>query len=142
MVLTAEDRKLIQASWGKLSSEMDDLGGEALTRLFQAHPQTKTYFPHFDLSPGSNDIHRHGQKVFKALDGAVKHLDNIRGPLAELSDLHAYNLRVDPINFKLLGKCFHVTLASSLRADYTCQTYLAFDKLFYEVADVLSEKYR
>ena len=142
MVLSSEDRQLIQATWTKLGPHMDKIGGEALTRLFCTFPQTKTYFPHFDLSPNSKDVQQHGQKVVKALDSAIKHLDNIRGTLADLSDLHAYNLRVDPVNFKLLAKCFHVVLASHLGGEFNASIYLAYDKLFHCVADVLSEKYR
>ncbi|XP_033023760.1 hemoglobin subunit alpha-D-like [Lacerta agilis] len=111
-------------------------------RLFQVYPQSKIYFPHFDLCPGSNDIHHHGQKVVKAIDSAIKHLDNIRGCLSELSDLHAYNLRVDPVNFKFLTRCIHVTLASSLRGEYNALAYLAYDKLLCFIGEVLTEKYR
>lgn len=63
-------------------------------------PQSKTYFSHFNLSPGSKDIIHQGEKIGKALDSALKHLDDIRGTLSQLSDLHAYNLRVDPVNFQ------------------------------------------
>uniref|UniRef100_A0A8D0BI44 Globin domain-containing protein n=1 Tax=Salvator merianae TaxID=96440 RepID=A0A8D0BI44_SALMN len=111
-------------------------------RRLTARPQQQEYFPHFDLCPGSKDIRHHGQKVVKALDSALKHLDNLHDTLADLSDLHAYNLRVDPVNFKLLAKCFHVTLASQLRAEYNPLVYLAWDKFFHQVACCLSEKYR
>uniref|UniRef100_A0A914DMB1 Globin family profile domain-containing protein n=1 Tax=Acrobeloides nanus TaxID=290746 RepID=A0A914DMB1_9BILA len=142
MVLSAEDRKLVQATWCKVAPHLDDLGGEALSRLFLCYPQTKTYFPHFNLSADSKDVHQHGLKVAKALDGAIKHLDNIRGNLAYLSDLHAYNLRVDPVNFELLAKCFHVVLAIHLGKDYSPTVILAWDKFFHCVGDVLCEKYR
>lgn len=35
-----------------------------------------------------------------ALGNAIKNLDNLSQALSELSNLHAYNLRVDPVNFK------------------------------------------
>ncbi|XP_060642675.1 hemoglobin subunit alpha-D-like [Anolis sagrei] len=142
MVLTAEDRKVLTATWGKVSGHLDEIGGEALNRMFMCYPSTKTYFPHFDLSPGSKDIQMHGQKVAKALDMALHHLDNVRGTLSDLSDLHAYNLRVDPVNFKLLIKCFHVVLATHLRGEYTCLVYRACDKFFFLMAEILGEKYR
>ncbi|CAI5791760.1 hemoglobin subunit alpha-D-like [Podarcis lilfordi] len=142
MKLTAEECKLIKSCWSKLAPEREDIGGEAMTRLFQVYTQSKIYFSHFDLCPGSNDIHHHGQKIFKALDRVINNLENIRGALSELSDLHAYNLRVDPVNFKFLTRCLHVTMASSLRVEYTAVAYLAFDKLLCEVSDVLTEKYR
>lgn len=36
-----------------------------------------------------------------AIGEAVKHIDDIRKALAKLSELHAYILRVDPVNFKV-----------------------------------------
>lgn len=70
-------------------------------RLFASYPQTKTYFPHFDLRPGSAHLRVHGAKVVAALGDAVKSIDNVAGALAKLSELHAYILRVDPVNFKV-----------------------------------------
>ncbi|XP_042293179.1 hemoglobin subunit alpha-D-like [Sceloporus undulatus] len=142
MVLTADERKVLTSTWAKVSGHLDEMGGDALCRMLTTFPQTKTYFPHYDMSPGSKDLQHHGQKVAKALDNALHHLDNVRGTMSDLADLHAYNLRVDPVNFKLLAKCFHVVLATYLRADYTCYVYLCLDKFFYLLAEVLTEKYR
>lgn len=64
-------------------------------------PTTKTYFPHFDLSPGSAQVKAHGKKVADALTTAAGHLDDLPGALSALSDLHAHKLRVDPVNFKV-----------------------------------------
>lgn len=71
--------------------------------MFHSYPPTKTYFPHFDMSQGSAQIHEHGRKVVAALTTAIKNLDNLSQALSELSNLHAYNLRVDPVNFKAGG---------------------------------------
>lgn len=71
------------------------------SRLFFSYPQTKTYFPHFDLSQGSAQLRGHGSKVMSAIGEAVKNIDDIRKALARLSELHAYILRVDPVNFKV-----------------------------------------
>lgn len=72
-----------------------------IRRLFTSYPQTKTYFPHFDLHPGSAHLRSHGSKVVAAVGDAVKSIDNISGALSKLSELHAYILRVDPVNFKV-----------------------------------------
>lgn len=69
--------------------------------MFITYPQTKTYFPHFDLSHGSAQIKGHGKKVADALVEAANHIDDIAGALSKLSDLHAQKLRVDPVNFKV-----------------------------------------
>lgn len=70
-------------------------------RLFASYPQAKTYFPHFDLNPGSAQLRAHGSKVLAAVGEAVKSIDNVSAALAKLSELHAYVLRVDPVNFKV-----------------------------------------
>nr|AFI56243.1 hemoglobin subunit alpha-D [Bubo bubo bubo] len=141
-MLTADDKKMIQQTWDKASGHAEAVGEEALWRLFITYPQTKTYFPHFDLTRGSEQVRSHGKKVANALTNAVKNLDNLSQALSELSDLHAYNLRVDPVNFKLLSQCFQVVLAVNLGNDYTPEVHAAFDKFLSAVAAVLAEKYR
>lgn len=69
--------------------------------MFAAYPQTKTYFPHFDLGKGSAQVKAHGKKVAAALVEAANNIDDIAGALSKLSDLHAQKLRVDPVNFKV-----------------------------------------
>ncbi|OXB74513.1 UNVERIFIED_CONTAM: hypothetical protein H355_001895 [Colinus virginianus] len=126
--------------------------------MFTSYPQTKTYFPHFDLSAGSDQVRGHGKKVMGALGNAVKNVDNLSQALSELSNLHAYNLRVDPVNFKassgqgvgvlrakgpmLLSQCIQVVLAAHLGKDYTPEVHAAFDKFLSAVSAVLAEKYR
>ncbi|XP_056359541.1 hemoglobin subunit alpha-D [Oenanthe melanoleuca] len=142
MVLTAEDKKLIQQTWGKLGGAEEEIGAEALWRMFHSYPPTKTYFPHFDLSQGSDQIRGHGKKVVAALGNAIKNLDNLSQALSELSNLHAYNLRVDPVNFKFLSQCLQVTLATRLGKEYSPEVHSAVDKFMSAVASVLAEKYR
>ncbi|XP_062444803.1 hemoglobin subunit alpha-D [Rhea pennata] len=141
-MLTADDKKLISQIWTKVAEHGKEFGGEALERMFITYPQTKTYFPHFDLHVGSEQVRSHGEKVVNALSNAVKNLDNLSQALAELSNLHAYNLRVDPVNFKLLSQCFQVVLAVHLGKEYTPEVHSAYDKFLSAVASVLAEKYR
>ncbi|XP_010146843.1 PREDICTED: hemoglobin subunit alpha-D-like [Eurypyga helias] len=140
-MLTAEDKKLIAQAWEKVKAHKD-AGAESLERMFMSYPQTKTYFPHFDLHAGSEQVRNHGKKVLNALDSAVKNMDNLSQCLSELSNLHAYNLRVDPVNFKLLSQCLQVVMAVHLGKDYTPEVHAAFDKFLSAVAAVLAEKYR
>nr|APA23838.1 alpha-globin D subunit [Spinus magellanicus] len=141
-MLTAEDKKLIQQMWGKLGGSEEEIGADALNRMFHSYPPTKTYFPHFDLSPGSDQIRGHGKKVVAALTTAIKNIDNLSQALSELSNLHAYNLRVDPVNFKFLSQCLQVSLATRLGKDYSPDVHSAVDKFMSAVASVLAEKYR
>ncbi|NXX24810.1 HBAD protein, partial [Nicator chloris] len=143
-MLTCEDKKLIQQIWGKLCGAEEEVGAEALWRMFQSYPATKTYFPHFDMTPGSEQIHCHGKKVVVALGNGIKNIDNLSQALAELSNLHAYNLRVDPTHFSLqfLAQCLQVVLATRLGKEFTPEVHAAMDKYMSAVASVLAEKYR
>ncbi|NWR65713.1 HBAD protein, partial [Bucorvus abyssinicus] len=143
-MLTADDQSLIQKVWEKVKGHEEEFGNSALLRLFIVFPQTKTYFPHFDLKPGSDQVRGHGKKVMNALGEAVKNLGNLSQALSELSNLHAYNLRVDPPRFvlQLLAQCIQVVLATHLAKDYTPEIHAAFDKFLSAVAAVLAEKYR
>ncbi|XP_056390494.1 hemoglobin subunit alpha-3-like isoform X2 [Hyla sarda] len=126
----------------KASGNVSALGAETLERMFLGFPQTKTYFNHFDLSHGSTDVQTHGGKVLGALVQAAKHLDNLEESLSKLSDLHAYNLRVDPGNFHMLSHSMLVVLAAHFPADFDAATHAAFDKFLAAVSHILTSKYR
>ncbi|TEA29083.1 hypothetical protein DBR06_SOUSAS10510039 [Sousa chinensis] len=136
MSLTRAERTIIVSMWGKISTQADIIGTEAL----ESYPQTKTYFPHFDLHAGSAQLGAHGSKVVAAVGDAVKSIDNVAGALSKLSELHAYVLRVDPVNFKLLSHCLLVTVASHFPADFTADAHAAWDKFLSIVSRVLTEK--
>ncbi|XP_074053103.1 hemoglobin subunit zeta-like isoform X2 [Macrotis lagotis] len=142
MSLTKSDKALIATLWSKIATQADSIGTEALERLFASYPQTKTYFPHFDLHSGSAQLRGHGSKVVSAIGDAVKNIDNIEKALSKLSELHAYILRVDPVNFKLLSHSFLVTIAAHFPADFTAEAHAAWDKFLSIVSSVLTEKYR
>ncbi|XP_073501869.1 hemoglobin subunit alpha-3-like [Phyllobates terribilis] len=142
MTLTASERAFIQNLWPKIAPKVNELGGEALERMFLCFPQTKTYFSHFDLSHGSADIKAHGGKVLSAIGKAASHLDDLDAALASLSDLHAYNLRVDPGNFELLSHTIQVVLALHFPDDFSAEAQAAWDKFLHEVSVILTSKYR
>ncbi|XP_053551016.1 hemoglobin larval subunit alpha-like [Bombina bombina] len=142
MVLNAEEKSAIVSLWAKIAPNAEALGAEALERLFLSSPQTKTYFSHFDLSPGSADVRAHGGKVVNAIGQAASHLDSLDQALSSLSDLHAYNLRVDPGNFPLLSHSIQVVLAVHFPADFTPTAQAAWDKFLAAVSSVLTSKYR
>ncbi|NXI56568.1 HBA protein, partial [Chloroceryle aenea] len=142
MVLSANDKTNVKGIFAKIGGQADDYGAETLLRMFATYPQTKTYFPHSDLSPGSAQIKAHGKKVAGALIEAVNHIDDIAGALSKLSDLHAQKLRVDPVNFKLLGQCFLVVVAIHNAAALTPEVHASLDKFLCAVGNVLTAKYR
>nr|P11755.1 RecName: Full=Hemoglobin subunit alpha-1; AltName: Full=Alpha-1-globin; AltName: Full=Hemoglobin alpha-1 chain [Tadarida brasiliensis] len=141
-VLSPEDKNNVKAAWSKVGGQAGDYGAEALERMFLSFPTTKTYFPHFDLSHGSAQVKGHGKKVGEALTTAVNHMDDLPGALSTLSDLHAYKLRVDPVNFKLLSHCLLVTLACHNPGEFTPAVHASLDKFLASVSTVLTSKYR
>ncbi|NWS33664.1 HBA protein, partial [Polioptila caerulea] len=142
MVLSAADKNNVKAAFGKIGGQAEEYGAEALERMFCTYPQTKTYFPHFDLGKGSAQVKAHGKKVAAALVEAANHIDDIAGALSKLSDLHAQKLRVDPVNFKLLGQCFLVVVAARNPALLTPEMHASLDKFLCAVGTVLTAKYR
>nr|P83132.2 RecName: Full=Hemoglobin A subunit alpha-2; AltName: Full=Hemoglobin A alpha-2 chain [Aldabrachelys gigantea] len=142
MVLTAGDKANVKTVWSKVGSHLEDYGSETLERLFVVYPSTKTYFPHFDLHHDSPQVRAHGKKVLSALGEAVNHIDDIPGALSKLSDLHAQNLRVDPVNFKLLNLCFVVVVGRHHPTILTPEVHVSLDKFLSAVAQNLTSKYR
>ncbi|XP_021076842.1 hemoglobin subunit alpha-like [Mus pahari] len=141
MVISAQDKANLRTIWDKVAGRAD-YGAEAIGRLFESFPPTKTYFPHFDVSKSSPQVQTHGKKVMDALTHAVNHIDDLPGALSDLSDLHAHKLRVDPANFKLLSHCLLVTLAIHHPTDFTPAVHASLDKFLASVSTVLTSKYR
>ncbi|CAI5778705.1 hemoglobin subunit alpha-A-like [Podarcis lilfordi] len=75
--MTSDDNSHLMHVRMLLQFHAKDIGAEAIIRMFAAHPTTKTYFMHIDIAPGAFD---------------------------KLSDLDAQKLRVEPVNFALLGR--------------------------------------
>lgn len=70
-----------------------------------AYPQTKTYFSHWkSLAYGSNDVKIHGARIMGGVTEAIGKIDNLTTGLLNLSELHAFTLRVDPANFKVRAR--------------------------------------
>lgn len=71
-------------------------------RMLVVYPQTKTYFDHWkDKSPNSHNVRKHGKKIMDAIGDAITLMGDLNNALLELSQLHAFTLRVDPSNFKV-----------------------------------------
>ncbi|XP_051994737.1 hemoglobin subunit alpha-like [Xyrauchen texanus] len=143
MSLTAKDKNLVRAFWGKISSKADAIGQEALGRMLVVYPQTKTYFAHWpETSPGSAPVMKHGKTVMAAITDAVGKIDDLVGGLSSLSELHATELRIDPGNFKILSHNILVTLAIHFPADFTAEVHVSVDKFLAALSAALADKYR
>ncbi|XP_015227539.1 hemoglobin subunit alpha-B-like [Cyprinodon tularosa] len=143
MSLSDKDKATVRDFWAKVEGKSAEIGGEALGRMLVAYPQTKTYFSHWgDLSPQSAKVKKHGATIMASLGTAVKGIDNLTNTLSSLSELHAFKLRVDPANFKILAHNIILVLAMYFPADFTPLVHVSVDKFLQSVAWALSEKYR
>ncbi|KAM6951304.1 hemoglobin embryonic subunit alpha-like [Aplochiton taeniatus] len=143
MSLSGKDKATVKAFWAIASKKGDEIGAEAMGRLLHVYPQTKTYFSHWtDLSIGSAPVKNHGKIVIGGLSDAVANIDDLLGGLLTLSELHAFQLRVDPTNFKILSHNILVVLAIMFPKEFTPEVHLSMDKFFAAVALALSDKYR
>uniref|UniRef100_A0A8B9HBA8 Hemoglobin subunit alpha n=1 Tax=Astyanax mexicanus TaxID=7994 RepID=A0A8B9HBA8_ASTMX len=143
MSLTAKDMATVKTLWGKISSKSDEIGAEALGRMLTVYPQTKTYFAHWaDLSPGSAPVKKHGKTIMGAVTAAVASIDDLPGAMSQLSELHAYKLRVDPSNFKILAHNIIVVVGMLFPGEFTPEVHVSLDKFLQNLAWCLAERYR
>ncbi|XP_061568748.1 hemoglobin subunit alpha-1-like [Cololabis saira] len=143
MSLTTKDKDTVKAFWAKISGKADDVGADAMSRMLVVYPQTKTYFSHWkELTPGSAPVKKHGKTVMGGVAEAVGKIDDLALGLLSLSELHAFTLRVDPANFKILGHCVLVVISMMFPEDFTPEVHVAMDKFLAALARALSEKYR
>ncbi|XP_074513519.1 hemoglobin subunit alpha-2-like isoform X2 [Sebastes fasciatus] len=143
MSLTDTDKETVRIFWNKVSGKAEDIGNDALSRMLVVYPQTKTYFNHWaDLSAGSPQVRKHGLTIMGGVGRAVTKIDDLNAGLLRLSELHAFTLRVDPANFKLLAHCMLVVLAIMFPVEFTPEAHVSMDKFLAALARALSEKYR
>ncbi|KAM6914569.1 hemoglobin subunit alpha-1 [Lycodopsis pacificus] len=143
MSLTVKDKDTVRDFWTKASGKSAEIGGDALSRMLTVYPQTKTYFSHWkDLSPSSPSVKKHGMTVMAGVGDAVTKIDDLNAGLLNLSELHAFTLRVDPANFKILSHNILVVMAIMFPRDFTPEVHVAMDKFLAAVARALAEKYR
>ncbi|KAF7462863.1 hemoglobin subunit beta-like [Marmota monax] len=143
--LSDGEKNAISTAWGKVNAA--DIGAEALGRLLIVYPWTQRFFDSFgDLSSasavmGNAKVKAHGKKVIDSFSNGLKHLDNLKGTFASLSELHCDKLHVDPENFKLLGNMIVIVMAHHLGKDFTPEAQAAFQKVVAGVANALAHKY-
>ncbi|XP_018543308.1 hemoglobin, alpha embryonic 5 [Lates calcarifer] len=143
MSLSDKDKAAVKALWAKISKSADAIGADALGRMLSVYPQTKTYFSHWpDMSPGSAPVKAHGKKVMGGVALAVSQIDDLANCLLELSERHAFQMRVDPANFKILSHCIIVVIATMFPKEFTPEAHVALDKFLSAAALALSERYR
>ncbi|XP_066529789.1 hemoglobin embryonic subunit alpha-like [Hoplias malabaricus] len=143
MSLTAKDKETVKAFWATIAPKSDQIGADAFGRMLTVYPQTKTYFSHWkDLSPGAAPVKKHGKTVMTGVGEAISKIDDLTNGLLTLSELHAFQLRIDPANFKILSHNLLVVLAIHFPNEFTPEVHVSVDKFLAAVALALSEKYR
>ncbi|KAM3859770.1 hemoglobin subunit alpha-D-like [Diretmus argenteus] len=141
-MLSKKEKKMILRIWERITPVAQDIGAEALLRMFTTAPGSKTYFSHLDISPRSPHLLSHGKKIVLALSEGATDISQLSVTLAPLQTMHAYQLRIDPSNFKHLSYCMLVTLACHLGDDFMAEAHAAMDKYLSAFAAVLALKYR
>ncbi|XP_068161723.1 hemoglobin subunit alpha-D-like [Antennarius striatus] len=141
-MLSQKEKDLIAEVWTRMVSVADEIGSDALNRMFTTYPGTKTYFSHLDISPGSEHMLSHGKKIVLAIAEGAQDISQLAVSLAHLQTIHAYQLRIHPPNFKLFSHCVLVALACYMGDDFTPVLHAAMDKYLSAFAAVLAEKYR
>ncbi|XP_059834658.1 hemoglobin subunit alpha [Hypanus sabinus] len=142
MVLSGPNKKAIEELGNLIKANAEAWGADALARLFELHPQAKTYFTKFKSFDASDEqVRKHGQRVMNALAEATHNLDNLHAHLEDLARKHGEKLLVDPQNFHLFADCIVVTLAINLQS-FAPVTHCAVDKFLELLAYELSSCYR
>nr|P10777.1 RecName: Full=Hemoglobin subunit alpha-1; AltName: Full=Alpha-1-globin; AltName: Full=Hemoglobin alpha-1 chain [Notothenia neglecta] len=141
--LSDKDKAAVKALWSKIGKSADAIGNDALSRMIVVYPQTKTYFSHWpSVTPGHPDIKAHGKKVMGGLAIAVSKINDLKAGLSNLSQQHAYKLRVDPANFKILNHCILVVISTMFPKNFTPQAHVSLNKFLSGVALALAQRYR
>lgn len=75
--------------------------------MLAVYPQTKTYFSHWpDLNPASANVKTHGKTIMGGVALGVSKIDDLTNGLLDLSEKHAFQIKVDPANFKVRQRSF------------------------------------
>nr|XP_020471593.1 hemoglobin subunit alpha-D-like isoform X1 [Monopterus albus] len=109
-MLSKTEKELIVEIWERLTPVAEYIGSDALLRMFASYPGTRT----LDINPGSAHLLSHGKKIVLAIAEGAKDISQLTVTLAPLQTLHAYKLRIDPTNFKLLDSNIFSSPAASL----------------------------
>uniref|UniRef100_A0A8C0E1X3 Globin domain-containing protein n=1 Tax=Balaenoptera musculus TaxID=9771 RepID=A0A8C0E1X3_BALMU len=100
---TAEEKEVVASLWAKMNVEV--AGGESLGRFPVVYPWTQRFFYNFanfeSAIMGNPKVKAHGRKVLTSFGNAFKHMDDLKGTFAHLSELHFDKLHVDSENFRV-----------------------------------------
>ncbi|XP_018423776.1 PREDICTED: hemoglobin heart muscle subunit alpha-type-like [Nanorana parkeri] len=131
MGLSDSEKSAVASLWEKIAPQSSKLGAESMERLFQSHPDTKSFFSRYDMSPGSADLLRHGGNIFGAIGEATKGLDSLK----KHQDLHTNKLKLSQDHMKLISIAIVEVLSSHFGGDFN---QAAWEKFLSEVGAILT----
>lgn len=117
-------------------------------RVLIVYPWTERYFGTFgDIFTTSavlnnSEVAAHGRMVLRAIEQAVKNMDNIKETYAALSRLHFEKLNVDPDSFRLLADCITIAVACKLKSALDPQAQATWQKFLSAVVEAMGSQYR
>ncbi|XP_067100929.1 hemoglobin subunit alpha-D-like [Osmerus mordax] len=119
-MLSKYEKELISEIWEKLTPVASEIGADALFRMFTTFPGSKTYFAHLNINHRSPHLLSHGKDIVLAIAEGARDISSLTVTLAPLQTLHAYQLRIDPINFKVVFQSylFFIYLIMELAVKY------------------------
>eukprot|EP00064_Thunnus_orientalis_P024944 superscaffoldBa00011547_g25266 len=128
--LTAKDKVNVKAFWDKFSTQH---AGRVPADLDLLRPLEGLE---------SANVRKHGRSIMAGVAGALTKIGDLKGGLLSLSELHAFTLRVDPANFKIISHNILVVLAIIFHADFTPEFHVAMNKFLTAVALALAENFK
>ncbi|XP_056424526.1 hemoglobin heart muscle subunit alpha-type-like isoform X3 [Hyla sarda] len=102
MALSDAEKAALVSVLDEIKPKFQEIGAEAMESLFKDHPDTKSYFSHMDVTPGSQDLKTQGGKVMDAIYDALKNYGNLHENLAKLRELHTTKLKLNVDTIMLL----------------------------------------
>uniref|UniRef100_A0A8C5N2S6 Globin domain-containing protein n=1 Tax=Leptobrachium leishanense TaxID=445787 RepID=A0A8C5N2S6_9ANUR len=138
MVLSKEEKALVESQWQKIAPQAETLGAEVLERALLAYPEIRPFFSKFDLTPNSEDLRSHGGKLLKSLGDSIKNYDKLKQSMKDLTELHTKKHPVDYKHYAPISVCIQVVLALHYPDDFNPKMQNAWNKLIAEVSDVLA----
>uniref|UniRef100_A0A8C9BSV7 Hemoglobin subunit epsilon-2-like n=1 Tax=Phocoena sinus TaxID=42100 RepID=A0A8C9BSV7_PHOSS len=145
---TAEEKDIVASLWAKMNVEV--AGGESLGRFLVVYPWTQRFFYNFanlcseSAIMGNPKVKARGRKVLTSFGNTIKHMDDLKGTFAHLSELHFDKLDVDSENFRVSSGHQHDIdcLATHFSEEFTQKTQAPWQKLTEAVANALANKYQ
>lgn len=131
--MTPEQKRLVQDSWSDLLPDQERVAQLFYERLFDMHPEVRTYF--------RGDIREQGSKLMVMMNTAVRGLDNLQAltePLKHSGKMHrGYGVNTD--DYAKVGDALLWTLEQVLGDAFDNDLRQAWQTTYTAIAGVMIE---